>query len=77
MHRFLSGRQGRDVSMCGFQFFQHRPKLEGDRESHDNCFHFHIIMGEQIVEGLKRAMTKSNQWVGTFFFVAVSCSNRE
>lgn len=34
-------------------------------------------MGGQTVEGLEGAMTKSAQWVGMLFLVAMSYLNRE
>ena len=66
--------------MClrvAFSSFSTDQSRRGIEQSHDNCFEFHIIMGGEIVEGLRRAMTKSNQWVGTLFFVVMSCLNRE
>lgn len=66
-----------DVAVNSLSSFSTDQCWRGIGQSHENCFEFHIILGGQIVGSLRRAMTKSNQWVGMLFFITVSCLNRE
>lgn len=50
----MHGRQERNVSVCGVEFFQHRAESEGTEQSHNNRFKFHMIICGQILEGLRK-----------------------